>query len=41
MADAKLVHRVQATPRFALYIEQMHFAVSICVLTADENDLSR
>ena len=41
MADSKLVHRMQAAPRLALHIEQMHFAVSICVLAADENDLRR
>ena len=40
VADAKLVHRVQTTPSLALHIEQMHFAVSICVLAADKDDLS-
>ena len=39
MADAQLVHGVQAAPRLALHIEQMHLAVPICVLAADKNDL--
>ena len=39
VADAQLVHGVQAAPRLALHIEQMHLAVPICVLAADENDL--
>ena len=41
MRDSKLVHGVKRSPSLALYIEQMHFAISISVFASDEYDFRR
>ena len=40
MGDAELVHRVERAPSLALHVEEVHFAISVGVLSTDQNDLS-
>ena len=39
--NAQLVHRLQLLPGLGHRVEQVHFTVSVRVLSADEDDLSR
>ena len=36
--DSELVHRVQRLPSLAVHVEKMHFAISVRVFSANQND---